>query len=438
MKNFKNYFSYFILFISFLLLFYIIYRSELHYQGEKRGYYIQYYYLSVILVFFSILSFYFSQKFKTYTAICFISFFVAFYIFEIYFGYLNYKHSLNLINLESQKKNSIIFKNLTGNNYDNRSKIEIYEDIKKNNKKVAVTVGSIFHDTDSEKILTFSGVSNYQTIMCNENGYYAIYDSDRHGFNNPDDQWDRDVDFILIGDSFVHGGCVNRPNDIASNLRKFNLTGLNLGIGGNGPLTNFAILREYNIKNKNIIWFFYEGNDLANLEREIQNKYLINYLKDSSFTQNLKFKQKLLNKLILSTIQDEIKKVHTEKKINYNEIFSRVIKLYYLRQFIFTYPKPEFEQILKLTKNFSQKSKSKLYFVYLPDFYTVKTNLKKPYFYKVKKIVNGLNIPFIDIHEEVFKKEKEPLVLFPFKQNGHYTEAGYEKISEVIFNFISK
>tara|TARA_Y100001970_G_scaffold122467_1_gene151784 strand:+ start:4594 stop:5910 length:1317 start_codon:yes stop_codon:yes gene_type:complete len=438
MKNFKNYFSYLILFISFLLLFYLIYRSEFHYQGEKRDYYIHYYYLSVILVFFSILSFYFSQKFKTYLAIGFTSFFVAFYIFEIYFNYLNYKYSLNAINLESQKKNSIIFKNLTGNDYDIRSKVEIYEDIKKNNKKVAVTVGSIFHDTDSEKILTFSGVSNYQTIMCNENGYYAIYNSDRHGFNNPDDQWDKDVDFILIGDSFVHGGCVNRPNDIASNLRKFNLTGLNLGIGGNGPLTNFAILREYNVKNKNIIWFFYEGNDLVNLEREIQNKYLINYLKDSSFTQNLKLKQKLLNELILSTIQDEIKKDNTKRKIDYNEIFSRVIKLYYLRQFIFNHPKPEFEQILKLTKNFSQKNKSKLYFVYLPDFYTVKTNLKKGHFYKVKKIINGLDIPFIDIHEEVFKKEKEPLELFPFKQNGHYTEVGYEKISEVIFNFISK
>ena len=61
--------------------------------------------------------------------------------------------------------------------------------------------------------------------MCNENGYYSIYDSDRFGFNNPDDQWDQDLDFLLIGDSFVNGACVNRPNDIGSNLRKFNLNG---------------------------------------------------------------------------------------------------------------------------------------------------------------------------------------------------------------------
>ena len=92
-----------------------------------------------------------------------------------------------------------------------------------------MTIGSKLYDVGSEKILTFSGVSFAKTIMCNENGYYSIYDSDRFGFNNPDDQWDQDLDFLLIGDSFVNGACVNRPNDIGSNLRKFNLNGLNLG-----------------------------------------------------------------------------------------------------------------------------------------------------------------------------------------------------------------
>ena len=63
-----------------------------------------------------------------------------------------------------------------------------------------MTIGSKLYDVGSEKILTFSGVSFAKTIMCNENGYYSIYDSDRFGFNNPDDQWDQDLDFLLIGD----------------------------------------------------------------------------------------------------------------------------------------------------------------------------------------------------------------------------------------------
>ena len=32
----------------------------------------------------------------------------------------------------------------------------------------------------------------------------------------------------------------------------------------------------------------------------------------------------------------------------------------------------------------------------------------------VKNIVTELKIPFIDIHKEVFKKEQNPLKLFPF------------------------
>ncbi len=438
MKNFKNYFSYLIVVLSFILLLYLIYRSEFYYQGKKRDYYLHYYYISLTLIFFSILLFYLNEKIKTYVLVTFISSILALYLFEVYFSYLNYKYSLNLVNLESQKENSKIYKDLTGKDYDIRSRLEIFKDLKKKETKITVSVGSMTNTIGSEKILTFSGVSNYKTIMCNENGYYAIYQSDRFGFNNPNDQWDKKLDFILIGDSFVHGGCVNRPNDIASNLRKFNLTGLNLGIGGNGPLTNFAILREYNIQNKNIIWFFYEGNDLVNLEREIRDKYLINYLKDLNFNQNLKLKQKLIDKLILLNIDEKFKKEKNENNIDFKNFYSKILKLYHFRQFVFTHPKPEFEQILKLTKELSSQNGSKLYFVYLPDFFTVKTNLKKRHFFKIKKIVNNLGIPFIDIHDKVFKKQKDPLIFFPFKRNGHYTEEGYKAISKVIFESISE
>ena len=40
-------------------------------------------------------------------------------------------------------------------------------------------------------LMPLSGVSNRKTILCNENGYYAIYQSDRYGFNNPDQEWDK-------------------------------------------------------------------------------------------------------------------------------------------------------------------------------------------------------------------------------------------------------
>ena len=70
-------------------------------------------------------------------------------------------------------------------------------------------------------LFPLSGQSNSETILCNENGYYSIYQSDRYGFNNPNEEWDKkEIEYLLVGDSFTHGACVNRPNDIGSQLRK--------------------------------------------------------------------------------------------------------------------------------------------------------------------------------------------------------------------------
>ena len=102
-----------------------------------------------------------------------------------------------------------------------------------------------------------------------------MYDSDRYGFNNPNDQWDvKEINYLLLGDSFTQGYCVKEPNDIASNLRKLaNGSVLNLGQGGTGPLIQYAILREYLSKKvQNIVWLYFEGNDNADLQTELNNK----------------------------------------------------------------------------------------------------------------------------------------------------------------------
>ena len=72
------------------------------------------------------------------------------------------------------------------------------------------------------KLLPLSGISNVDTFNCRENGYYSIIKSDRYGFNNPDEVWNKPADIILIGDSFVYGDCVNRPFDLANQMRELN------------------------------------------------------------------------------------------------------------------------------------------------------------------------------------------------------------------------
>jgi len=43
-----------------------------------------------------------------------------------------------------------------------------------------------------------------------------------------------------------------------------------------------------------------------------------------------------------------------------------------------------------------------------------------------------LDIPIIDIHEEVFDSHPDPLSLFPFRLFGHYTAEGYKLVAEAI------
>ena len=89
------------------------------------------------------------------------------------------------------------------------------------NKEIVVSIPPKNFFKDNNNILPLSGISNSQTINCNENGYYSIFQSDRYGFNNDDNQWDKDYfEYILIGDSFAYGSCVNREENIAGNLSK--------------------------------------------------------------------------------------------------------------------------------------------------------------------------------------------------------------------------
>ena len=152
-----------------------------------------------------------------------------------------------------------IYKKKTGLDYDLRSILEIYNDEKKIDKNVTIRYSpKVLLDDNlklSNNLFPLSGISNSKTIHCNEEGYYSTFYSDRYGFNNPDKVWkNSNVNAIFIGDSFTFGDCVNRPNDIPSVIRDKTASNIiNLGYRGNGPLIEYATLREYFVKGtKNI------------------------------------------------------------------------------------------------------------------------------------------------------------------------------------------
>ena len=432
MNFLKKIFSPTILTISFLLLIYTFYKSEIIWDGEKRNYYKPYYLISSILICFSIITFFINHIIKQYLIISGISLIVSLYLFE---GYFTFKEQLSKEQLSKEQ----LYKKQTGKKWDKRSTLEIYKESKKKNDDITITFPPSYFVDKNYSFFPLSGLSNSETIHCNENGYYSIYQSDRYGFNNPDNEWDKkEIEYLLVGDSFTHGACVNRPNDISSVLRNLSKKSvLNLGISGNGPLIEYATLREYlNKKVKKILWIYFEGNDLENLENEKRNDILINYLKDLNFTQNLKFKQNEIDSLLSNLIETKERERETFKfkLIKFIKIDNIRISILPVQKPA-PKPTPKFKQILQSSKELTNKNNSKLYFVYLPTYFRYTRNYDNKNYNLVKEIVNELNIPFIDIHKEVFEKEQYPLKLFPFELYGHYTVDGYKKVAETIYKF---
>jgi hypothetical protein len=336
------------------------------------------------------------------------------------------------------------YKKSTGQNWDLRSQYKVYEDLLKINPTAVPYFYPSELNIDRKRIHSLSGVANSLTVFCNENGYFSSTESDRYGFNNPDQEWDSsEIEYAFVGDSFTQGYCVNRPNDIPSVVRNLsNKTVLNLGYGRNGPLIEYAVLREYLPKNvKKIIFMYYSDNDLENLNDELKKNILVNYINDQNFTQNLK------------NIQPEIDYVlKRDIKIRSKGQSYKFLKMKRLRKFLAnlinkneknyenkeSYKLDELEKILFLTKKLSIENHSKLYFAYLPANRYFKsqysTNHDLKYFNKIRSIVEKLEIEFIDINKEVFEKEQNPRKLFPFEMFGHYSEVGYRKVATSIYN----
>ncbi len=393
---------------------------------------------------------------KVYSIIIFFSIIFFLYLSELYLVYNVPRGNPQIENLQSNAKK---YKKYTGKDFDLRTKIQLYEQLKKKDEKISLVVSpKNFLDKGVElNTLALSGVSNTKTISCNENGYYQIYKSDRYGFNNPDQEWkSKKVKYLLLGDSFVHGSCVNRPYDIASSLRKqTKKTSINLGYVGNGPLVQLATLKEYIPDDvENIVWFYYEENDLIDLEREINNPILLKYLNNDKFSQNLKENQDKINNYLKTYINKnliDIKKDedYWRKYYSNKKTFLRFIRLDSFKRFIKSLRKnnkisndekmiKHLEQILFSAKQIAKTNNSKLYFVYLSGYHRYGSFFLDRYKFinnypKIINMVNNLDISVIDIHNEFFVKERYPLDYFPFSKYGHYNEKGYRKVSDLIF-----
>jgi hypothetical protein len=344
-----------------------------------------------------------------------------------------------------------------GLKYNTISLLEFYTKKKNDYHNATVRIAPIiFVNDNSYDIQPLSGVSNSMTIVCNENGYYKVYNSDKHGFANSNEVWsEKIIDFVIIGDSHAQGECVQEKDTISGHLRKEQNTVLNLAMGGNGPLLSLATLVEYipHVNAKNILYIF-NDTDFEDLNRELENDILKKYLLQKNYSQNLFFKQDKID-IFLKNYFD----------YNFNIFFSKAeqgtllnfVKLASLRNLMtskisilqnrykaaenikindLSLPNYDYiESLLIFAKNISLKNNSKLYFIYVPTyrhFFTDKSQEKN----RIIEIAKKLDIETIDLSNFIIKNYKlENIYSVTLKGFGHPNEKGYQIISnEIIKN----
>ena len=342
----------------------------------------------------------------------------------------------------------------------NRSQYSIYIKEKKTYKDIALTISpNTFLNEKKIEIFPMAGFPNILTINCNELGFWSKYNSDKFGFNNPNDEWEKiQYKYLLIGDSYLQGDCVNFPDDIGSqlriNLQKNSLNKdkgvLNLGYGGNGPLIENATLREYfpDKKVENVLIFFSNTNDLLDFFNEVKHPILKKYLDNKDFSQNLKKKTTLINQILEEKFQKEVQKETDNRFIRFDEIsLKRILKLSNLKhRLIWQFNIVLFEEKSRVNletnnqdlliknflqiKEFSERAGSNLYFIFMPSFPGNDDGDE------ILSLIEKLNIPVINMKKEVFDKHPDKLSLFPFRASGHYTPEGYKLIAEKIIESI--
>jgi len=370
--------------------------------------------------------------------------------------------------------------------FDVRSRLSVIMDLRRDGRDAwpSVPATALYKDwqhgsslpvitIEGVGVMPLGGIANKRTVYCNENGTHTIYDADEHGFHNPGGQWTAsEHSLAAVGDSFVQGACVPTDKNFVALLRQRFPKTLNVGRGGNGPLSELASIKEYVsiVKPSLVFWFYFEENDLIeDFPIELRNPILREYVKEG-FSQGLIGKQAAIDQALIAHI-DAVQKTQgvagrmwsnlTEPR-SLDEIIGQLeqrVKLSSLRETITgligrestqpgehdlqVHPPVSEETIHRFRDVLAEAQRSiqawggTLVFVYLPQWeryadveYASKDRTA------VLATARSLSLPIIDMHP-VFAAHPDPVGLFPFRERGHYTEEGHRIVAEELIHFAS-
>jgi hypothetical protein len=297
-------------------------------------------------------------------------------------------------------------------------------------------------------LLPLAGIAMRPTVMlCNEAGHSPTYMSDEHGFANPPGTWSMPhVDVVLLGDSFTHGFCVETDSSFAAILRREQAGILNLGIDGDGPLTELATLVEYAaLKRPGVVVWQVADDDLTDLAVELRDPILSRYL-EPGFSQRLAVQQPQVDSAALPWI--EALYAHGQGVDAAGEFSWRsVITLFNLRRFVSATlsptrrpePRPSVESLRQVLGRARQEVASwdgRMLLMLAPDWHQ-SFDRRSTGLYSarpdIRAVAADLGIPVLDLDER-FRTDPARERLFARRDLGtsHPSPAGQRLMAQEI------
>ena len=293
-------------------------------------------------------------------------------------------------------------------------------------------------------LLPLTGPARATTVTCNEDGHWASYMADRHGFNNPDSMWTVRPDLVLIGDSFAAGSCVDGGNDVGADLRRLGRSTLDLGNGGNGPLLDAAVFLEYGLpaRPRYVIWEFFD-NDVDDLVGELANPAIAAYLPPGR-TQGLMSREAERDSLVRAVYaRATARPEQLSPRPSVGKRLRMLFTLYAIRQLVgqaTLASRPQVDaqtaatirRIVSAARDSLAAHDGTLVVSYFPSWAHFKhdVRLSRDLRDSLAAISRGLGVPFLDV-EGSLRSGGDFWTVFELRDaiNTHYSVEGYRRVA---------
>jgi len=331
---------------------------------------------------------------------------------------------------------------------DPRTPYEVIEDLRDEGiDAVGIRCTSLTAANHKGGVLPLAGWPFKYTLLGIENGYYASYYADRHGFNNPDSVYDQRhgrASAVVLGDSFAQGVAVDPDDNAITVLRRSGIDVLNLGCSGNGPLAQLGSYEEYGLpfKPQVVVWFYLESNDLLDLRREWES-ILRNYL-EPGFTQNLARRPAdiaaFLGEIAVPSWQQSMG-IHLYRLVTLLNVRKMITGAFFTTGLQGEVDR--FRMVIRELRRRLEQEGTKMLVVYLPDGQTMARGSRSDDCTDTgascKSLVMALfaeeSVPVIDF-EETLDELDDPLSVFTVRTDGdalgHFTPVGYRLLGNAI------